>query len=238
LAADWELTLPENDGNSGQFLKTDGSGNTSWDTPAGAGDIVGPATSTDNAIPRFHSTTGKIIQEGYDSGKTPTISDAGVLTLPGGIDGKADGNAVAAGKVGETFFKTTSEVTAAYGTADAIKVIAQQELSAGVWSISAFAPCQNVTRPSAGYGWVTVDIYDSSTSTVLHYASGGYWRVADDATQDSAWNFLHVETPTLSFSGANRTIQFRLIAGTASGTPTNYTVNAYVGGFLKFTRTA
>ena len=30
LAADWSLTLPANDGNAGQFLKTDGSGVTSW----------------------------------------------------------------------------------------------------------------------------------------------------------------------------------------------------------------
>lgn len=34
-AGTWTLTLPTNDGNSGQYLKTDGSGVTSWDTPAG-----------------------------------------------------------------------------------------------------------------------------------------------------------------------------------------------------------
>jgi hypothetical protein len=35
LAASYTLTLPTDDGTSGQYLKTDGSGGLSWDTPAG-----------------------------------------------------------------------------------------------------------------------------------------------------------------------------------------------------------
>lgn len=38
------------------------------------GDVVGPASSTDNAIARFDSTTGKLIQN-----STVTVSDAGVV---------------------------------------------------------------------------------------------------------------------------------------------------------------
>lgn len=45
----------------------------------GSGDVVGPASSTDNAIARFDGTTGKIIQN-YISG-APTISDTGDITL-------------------------------------------------------------------------------------------------------------------------------------------------------------
>lgn len=33
LAANYTLTLPADDGNAGEYLKTDGSGNLSWDTP-------------------------------------------------------------------------------------------------------------------------------------------------------------------------------------------------------------
>lgn len=49
---------------------------------AGAsGDVVGPASSTDNAIARFDLTTGKLIQ---NSGVT--IDDSNNLTLPGQAD--------------------------------------------------------------------------------------------------------------------------------------------------------
>ena len=47
---------------------------------AGSGDVVGPASATDNAITRYDSTTGKLIQ---DSGVT--IDDAGIITSPDGI---------------------------------------------------------------------------------------------------------------------------------------------------------
>jgi hypothetical protein len=45
----------------------------------GSGDVVGPASSTDNAIARFDGTTGKVIQD-YTS-NAPTISDDGQLTI-------------------------------------------------------------------------------------------------------------------------------------------------------------
>ena len=41
------------------------------------GDVVGPASSTDNAVVRFDGTTGKLIQN-----STVTLSDTGVLTVP------------------------------------------------------------------------------------------------------------------------------------------------------------
>ncbi len=66
--------LPEQTGNTGKFLKTDGV-NLLWDTVgggSGGGDVTGPASSTDNAVARFDSTTGKIIQN-----SAVTISDAG-----------------------------------------------------------------------------------------------------------------------------------------------------------------
>lgn len=51
---------------------------------AGSGDVAGPASSTDNAIARFDSTTGKIVQ---DSGVV--VSDNAVITATGasGLDG-------------------------------------------------------------------------------------------------------------------------------------------------------
>ena len=49
-------------------------GDMSWQANAG-GDVVGPGSSTDDALAKFDSTTGKIIQN-----STATLSDAGTLT--------------------------------------------------------------------------------------------------------------------------------------------------------------
>jgi len=50
----------------------------------GSGDVTGPAASVDNAIVRFHETTGKVIQD-YTSG-APTIGDTGIIQLNANID--------------------------------------------------------------------------------------------------------------------------------------------------------
>ena len=67
-------SLPDQSGNAGKFLTTDGS-TASWGTPAGSGDVVGPSSATDNAIARFDTTTGKLIQN-----STITISDTGDMS--------------------------------------------------------------------------------------------------------------------------------------------------------------
>lgn len=50
----------------------------------GDGDVTGPGSSADNAIVRFHETTGKVIQ-GYTS-NPPTISDSGDVNIDGDLD--------------------------------------------------------------------------------------------------------------------------------------------------------
>ncbi len=65
-------------GTNGQFLKADSGEATGlkWDSPAGAGDVVGPSSATDNALARFDGTTGKLIQN-----SSATLDDSGQLTL-------------------------------------------------------------------------------------------------------------------------------------------------------------
>jgi hypothetical protein len=50
-------------------------GDATWATPAGAGDVVGPGSATDNAVARFDTTTGKLIQN-----SSATVDDSGNVT--------------------------------------------------------------------------------------------------------------------------------------------------------------
>jgi hypothetical protein len=63
---------------SSTFWRGDGV----WSSPAGGGDVVGPASSTDNAFARFDSTTGKLIQNSTGA----TLSDTGAATFTGALD--------------------------------------------------------------------------------------------------------------------------------------------------------
>jgi len=56
-------TLPTQATHSGKFLTTNGTVS-SWDTPAGSGDVVGPASATDDYIAVFDGTSGKLIKNG------------------------------------------------------------------------------------------------------------------------------------------------------------------------------
>jgi hypothetical protein len=75
VASSYTLTLPVDDGTSGQALITDGSGVLSWSTAA-SGDVYGPASATDNAVARYDGTTGKIIQN-----SAVTIADDGATVI-------------------------------------------------------------------------------------------------------------------------------------------------------------
>jgi hypothetical protein len=69
------LTLATSAGTAGQVLTSAGAGNVpTWSTN-GAGDVVGPASSTDNAVARYDSTTGKLIQN-----SVVIVDDTGSVT--------------------------------------------------------------------------------------------------------------------------------------------------------------
>ena len=54
--------------------------------PASFGDVAGPGSSTDNAIPRFDATTGKIIQNsGITVDDSNVMTTAGLINANGGV---------------------------------------------------------------------------------------------------------------------------------------------------------
>lgn len=103
ITANLSWTLPAADGLSGQFLSTDGSGVLSWVTPAGAGDVVGPSSATDNAVARFNLTTGKLIQDSVVTvGDTGAVAGVSTLGMSGDLTMSGTGQIkVATGTTGE-----------------------------------------------------------------------------------------------------------------------------------------
>lgn len=112
LSGDWILTLPTTDGSSGQFLATDGSGNTSWSVPSGAGDCISSATSADNSIARYDGTNNKTIQSSSvtisdDSPTVVTISstDAGASAGPDLVLDRSSASAADSDAIGRIIFR-------------------------------------------------------------------------------------------------------------------------------------
>ena len=64
-------------------------GDNTWTAPSGSGDVVGPAAATDNAVARYDTTTGKLIQDSAvtiadTSGNMAGVGTLNTHTIPGG----------------------------------------------------------------------------------------------------------------------------------------------------------
>ncbi len=89
--------LPKLSGSATQFINGSGA----WSTPAGGGDVAGPASAVSGRVATFNGTTGKIIQ---DSGLTLSGTNTGdqTVTLTGNVTGSGTGSfatTIAAGVV-------------------------------------------------------------------------------------------------------------------------------------------
>ena len=145
--------LPSQTGNNGKVLTTDGT-NTSW-SANGVGDVVGPASATDNAVARFDTTTGKLIQNSVtlidDTGNASGIlsqqfSNGSAVTLAAGklwYDGATGawnagmGNGNITQQIGEELFvygKASAAIT------DSPLQIIYQTGTVGASGVITFAP--------------------------------------------------------------------------------------------------
>ena len=84
----YDIIFPATQGASLTFLQNDGSGNLSWTVASGTGDVVGPGSSTDNALVKFDLASGKVIQNsGAILDDSNNLSGLGTLTVSGVISG-------------------------------------------------------------------------------------------------------------------------------------------------------
>lgn len=153
----------------------------------GVGDVVGPSSATDNAVARFDSTTGKLIQD-----SAVLIDDNGAVTVPE----IATPGTPASGKV------------AVYAKSDGklyIKDDAGTETDlagGGGGSIGgSTGSTDNALIRADGIGGSTVQssIITLNDSGVIHPATSG---VGDLGTNSNRWNQAHVNDIIATGSGA------------------------------------
>ena len=168
-------------GAAGKVLKVN-SGATApeWATDtAGTGDVVGPGSATNDALARFDTTTGKLIQN-----STATLSDAGTLTataFAGALTGNVTGNID--GIVGGT---TPAAVSATQVDITAQGDLRLQDTSGGEYvalQAAGTTTSYTVTLPAA----VATVTGQALTSTTAGVAS---WTTVGDAvlSADQTWS--------------------------------------------------
>ena len=85
--ASYTLTLPGAQGAADTYLKNDGAGVLTWSSGSG-GDVTGPSSATDNAVVRFDTTSGKLVQNSLVTiGDTGTLGGVRQLDLVGSSSG-------------------------------------------------------------------------------------------------------------------------------------------------------
>jgi len=120
---------------------------------AGTGDVVGPGSSTDNALAKFDSTTGKVIQN-----SNATLSDAGTLTataFAGALTGNVTGNA--SGTAATVTGGTQASITS---TANLVTV---GTIGTGTWQGTAIADAYVANDLTISGGTVNNSVIGGST---------------------------------------------------------------------------
>ena len=168
-------------GAAGRVLKVNsGATAVEWATDtAGTGDVVGPGSATNDALARFDTTTGKLIQN-----STANLSDAGTLTatafagaLTGNVTGNVTGNID--GIVGGT---TPAAVSATQVDITAQGDLRLQDTSGGEYvalQAAGTTTSYTVTLPAA----VATVTGQALTSTTAGVAS---WTTVGDAVLSAA----------------------------------------------------
>lgn len=125
---------------------------------SGSGDVVGPASSTDNALARFDSTTGKLLQN-----SAATLDDSGVLTLSGSMT-RSPASITLTANAG------TLDVTKGYST---VTITANSTLTPSAAGSNGQTVSVKVTNGGASSFTVTID--NAGTDYVTTVPVGFLW---------------------------------------------------------------
>lgn len=176
-------------GTNGQVLVADSAETTGikWATIAGTGDVVGPASSTDNALVRFDGTTGKLIQN-YTSG-APTVSDTGAVSFSNTATiASSSANALSVGLNGATNPVLNVDCSTA-NQVDGIKIVGLAAGSGATVTVTSSGSNASLALTSKGTGNANLAAGSSSGSAQL--VTGGVVRVkATSATTTITGNLV------------------------------------------------
>lgn len=166
-------------GEGGSWVGSAGGG-------GGSGDVVGPASSTDNAVARYDGTTGKLLQ---DSGAT--IDDSGNLTA----------NNISGTNTGDQTISLTSDVTGSgtgsFATTIAANAVSNTKLAdMAAWSVKVRNAGTSGDPSDAALADMTTEATPASGDFVVGFLNTGEIRKFDIGT-----------LPTGSASNSFATIQ-------------------------------
>lgn len=213
------------DSDDGAFYrKTSGTGTSGWTLGSGgSGDVVGPASATDNAIVRFDSTTGKLVQNSgitIADGATGTLSgsNSGDVTLAGTPDYLTlSGQQITRGLI-DLATDVTGTIPVANGGTN-LTAATDDSVPIGngtTWQAKTLADC-DATTSKLLYDQTT-NAFSCGTDQDNGAAASNYQTVADEGTgltQRATINFTGAGVSCADNAGSTRTDC--TIAGGGSG---------------------
>ena len=169
LTTSYTLTLPNDDGTSGQVLSTNGTGTLSWVNP-GSGDVSGPASAAGNDIVLFNGATGKLIKAATGSGiVTSTAGVYGTITQPAGtVVGTSDTQTLTNKRIDPRVLVEANNATPAPNVANIDMYIMTGATGTVTFGVPTGSPVQGQK--------LTIRIKDNGTAKTLAWsaATNGY----------------------------------------------------------------
>ena len=210
-AANYTLTLPDNDGDANQVLKTDGSGNLSWVANSGGGssstaysEVVVPATGVSSgAYHLVHKSDAVTLNTSGTNHTALTNGTYVVVTANTGSVTRAQADAAFAGK---SLNLTGSTAVAAN---DVLLIDSPSNLTDAALAGLTVAPIYTVANTTSGSASLSFNGLDQQLSTnitgfsfVAISVGGTAWASASDVTGTltSGTHFLRYKYDTLSVS--------------------------------------
>ena len=179
-AGTWTLTLPTTDGNSGEFLQTNGSGVTTWAVPAG----TGANTALSNLASVAINTT---LLPGSNDGAalgSGTLSFSDLFLASGALINFANGNSVITHSsgvltvsTGDLRVTTAGTSSTSVATLDGTQILTNKSIVATQLTGTAYTMAVNNTNATAAYTLATY-----RNDTIADYDGTFTWNSTPPST--------------------------------------------------------